>query len=255
MKLGVCGSPDIAAPAHQAGFDFFEGSVQAMLQPMAPRETFLKALEAVKASPLPCPVCNMFLPGTLNVVGTAIDTAAVEAYVATACERAAEAGVDTIVFGSGGARKVPEGFDKDQAHAQLRDFLLLTAPYAAKNGVTIAVEPLRFAECNIYNTVSECAAAVREVNRPSIRLLVDGYHWAHNDEPAADIEAAAPLFRHMHVATQPNRLAPGAEPCSRLPLFLDTVRRIGYQGRMSVEGKISPEHLPEAARLLRAMEN
>ncbi|MDD5708285.1 MAG: TIM barrel protein, partial [Kiritimatiellae bacterium] len=250
----VCGAPPCAKVAKQAGFDYFEWSVQGFLQPQSDRAAFLEALAAARAAPLPCPVCNGFLPGTLKIVGPQVDATAVEAYVATACARAAEAGVDTIVFGSGGARQVPDGFDRKQAEAQIAAFLKLLSPHARQHGVTIAVEPLRFAECNILNTVAECAAAVRAADSPAIRLLVDGYHWACNAEATADIMAAAPLFCHMHVATQANRRTPGAEPCEALPRFLAAVRQIGYRGRMSIEGRIDmPEtELPAAARMLRS---
>jgi sugar phosphate isomerase/epimerase len=238
MKFGVCGSPEIAVVAANAGFDYFEWSVQGFLQPQADSADFLKALEAVRAAPLPCPVCNCFLPGSLKIAGPDVNAAAIEVYVAVACERAAVAGVDTIVFGSGGARQIPEGFDRAEAERQILAFLKLLAPIAARHGVVIAIEPLRHAECNVLNTVAECARMTTLADHAAIRLLVDGYHWACNGEAEADIVAAAPLFRHMHVATQANRRPPGAESCQALPRFMKTVRQIGYDGRLSIEGRI-----------------
>ncbi len=253
MTFGVCGAPDCATAAQKAGFDYFEWSVQAFLQPRAEEARFREALEAVRSAPLPCPVCNCFLPGDLKVVGPAVDTAALEAYAVTACERAAIAGVDTIVFGSGGARAIPEGFDRSRAEAQILAFLELLAPVASRSGVCIVIEPLRFQECNILNTVAESARMTRAAGADSIRLLVDGYHWACNGESEADILAAAPLFRHMHVATQANRRTPGAEPCAALPRFLGAVRASGYAGRMSIEGRIEQpaDELPVALGLMR----
>lgn len=253
MKIGVCGGPGVAAEAARAGFDYFEWSVQTFLQPQADRAAFLRALEQVRAAPLPCEVCNCLLPASLKVVGPQVDLPALERYVAVACERAAEAGVAIIVFGSGGARMVPEDFERGQAGEQLAAFLRLAALPAQRHGVTIVVEPLRRAECNIYNTVSECAAAVRAAQSPAIRLLADSYHWAQNGETADDIVAAAPLLRHLHVATAANRRAPGAEPCPALDTFLATVRRIDYRGRISFEGKLgdAAAELPAAAAVLR----
>ena len=254
MNIGVCGAPSLAAAAARAGFDYFEWSVQTFLQPLAEASAFEQARAAVKAAPLPCPVCNCFLPGELKVTGPAVDNAALDAYAATACARAATAGVDTIVFGSGAARQVPEGFDRAEAERQIVAFLKRLGPVARRHGVVIAIEPLRTAECNILNTVAECARLTRRVDDPAIRLLVDGYHWASNAEAEADIVAAAPLFRHMHVATRANRRAPGAEPCEAVPRFLRTVRQIGYAGRLSFEGRLvdPAAELPAAAARLRA---
>jgi sugar phosphate isomerase/epimerase len=254
MIIGVCGSPDVAAPAAAAGFDYFEWSVQAFLQPRAEAARFEAALAAVKAAPLSCPVCNGFLPGDLKVTGPAVDVAALDDYTATACARAAAAGVDTIVFGSGGARQVPDGFDRVEAERQILAFLKRLGPVARRHGVVIVIEPLRTAECNILNTVAECARLTRLVDDANIRLLVDGYHWACNGEAESDIVAAAPLFRHMHIATKANRRTPGAEPCEALPRFLQTVRQIGYTGRLSFEGRIDDPatELPVTAARLRA---
>lgn len=255
MKYGVCGSPECAPVAAQAGYDYFEWSVQAFLQPRADEALFQKALEAVKASPLPSPVCNCFLPGDLKVVGPNVDTAALTAYVTTACARAAVAGVDMIVFGSGGARAIPEGFDRARAEAQILAFLNMLAPIAAQNGVCIVIEPLRFKECNILNTVAEGAKMARAARADAIQLLVDSYHWACNGEAEKDIVDAAPLFRHMHIATQANRRTPGAEPCEALPRFLKTVRSIGYTGRLSIEGRIDnpAAELPVALKLMKSI--
>ena len=254
MKFGICGSPESAVAAAQAGYDYFEWSVQAFLQPRADDAKFQEALAAVKAAPLPAPVCNCFLPGDLKVVGPLVDAGALKAYVTVACQRAAVAGVDTIVFGSGGARAIPEGFDRAKAESQILAFLSMLAPIAAANHVCVVIEPLRFSECNVLNTVAESAKMTRAANAASIQLLVDGYHWACNGESEADIVAAAPLFRHMHVATQANRRTPGAEPCTALPRFLKTVAQIGYTGRLSIEGKIENPavELPVALKLMKA---
>ncbi len=253
MQFGVCGGPGIAAAAAAAGMAYVEGSVQALLKPREARSAFLEAWSAFRATGLPCPVCNCFLPGDLKIVGPVVDLAAIEQYVATACARAQEAAVDTIVFGSGGARQIPEGFPRERAMAQLADFLRCAAVQASRHDVTIVIEPLRRVECNVLNTVDESAALVTEVASPAIRLLVDGYHWAHNGESPDVITRHVALFAHMHVATRPNRRPPGAEPCADLATFLSAVRESGYQGRMSVEGKIDqPEtELPIAVARLR----
>ena len=56
---------------------------------------------------------------------------------------AKELGLKIIVFGSGGARKVPEGFSQDEAYKQLVEFAKRIAPEAKKRGIVVAVEPLR----------------------------------------------------------------------------------------------------------------
>jgi sugar phosphate isomerase/epimerase len=253
MRFGVCGGPEMAETAAVAGYDYFEWGVQALLKPREPRAAFLDARARAASAALPCEACNVFLPADLKIVGPVVDTPAIDTYVRTACERAAEARLATIVFGSGGARRIPDGFPRERAMDQIHAFLELAARHAESAGITIVVEPLRRQECNVLNTVDECAEVVRKARSPAIRLLVDDYHWAHNGETAASIEQQAPLFRHMHVSTKPNRRTPAAEPCPDLEAFLATVRKIGYGGRISIEASIQnpAAELPAALRLMK----
>jgi len=114
----------------------------------------------------------------------------------------------------------------------------VVAPAAQRHGVTMVVEPLNRSECNVLNTVAEAAAFVREVAHPSVRLLVDAFHWRRENETASAIVEAGDLIRHVHIATAKNRLAPGLEPQDFGPFF-GALRQIGYDGRVSVEARFN----------------
>lgn len=252
MQYGVCVGPEHAALAARLGYDFFEMTVGGLLKPAEAEEAFAAVLAEVRRAPIPCPVVNCFVPGNLPIVGPQVDLGALERHVRTVCRRGQAAGLDTIVFGSGGARRIPEGFDRGQAGQQLVAFGRLAAAIAEEHGITLAVEPLNRKECNVLVTVGESADYVRAVNHPGCKLLVDGYHWALDHDSAADIVAAGPLFRHTHIATVPSRLCPGAEPCD-FSAFFTALRQGGYDGRLSIEAKINqPEQdLRVALQVLR----
>ena len=254
MQFGVCCDPAMTGCAATAGYDFAEWSVGALLKPREPQGAFLAALEAVRGAKLPFPVVNCFVPADLKITGPDVDRSELLKYVATAFERAELAGVETIVFGSGGARRIPEGFSSEAAHDQLVWFGSMVAPVARRHGVTVVVEPLNSMECNVLTTVRECAALVREVDHPGLRLLVDAYHLLRDNDSCEDIVANGDLFAHVHIATVANRLAPGAEPCDFVPFF-NALTRAGYNGRVSIEATIqSPEKdLPEAITLMRGL--
>ena len=165
-----------------------------------------------------------------------MDPQALKRYVVTAFERAERAGVETIVFGSGWARRVPEAYNPEDAWKQLLDFGRMTAPIAAEYGITVVVEPLNRRECNIFTSVGECAEYVRQVNLPNLRLLVDAYHWAVEKDSYQDLVDALPLIHHAHIATYESRMAPGLEPCDFSPFF-QALSDGGYAGRLSIEGK------------------
>jgi sugar phosphate isomerase/epimerase len=76
-------------------------------------------------------------------------------------------GVRLIVFGSSGARQVPEGFSKKEAFEQLVDFGKRTGPEARARDITIAIEPQRREESNIINNTAEALAWVEAVTTPT----------------------------------------------------------------------------------------
>jgi sugar phosphate isomerase/epimerase len=55
----------------------------------------------------------------------------------------------------------------------------------------------------------------------------------------------------VHIATVKNRLAPGVEPCDLAPFFV-ALAKGGYDGRISIEAKISnpATDLPTARSLM-----
>ena len=118
-------------------------------------------------------------------------------------------GIKTLVFGSGGAHNVPDGFDRNRTYTQIVDFLKMIAPIAQVNSITIVIEPLNKKECNIINSVAEAMTYVKEFDHPNIRCLVDSYHFWLENESLADLEKAMPSIAHVHVADSDGRTAPG----------------------------------------------
>jgi sugar phosphate isomerase/epimerase len=255
MKFGVCGNQELARAARAAGFDFMEGTVEPLLCPREPEAAFEASLAALKASALAFTAVNVFLPGAFKITGPAVDSSVLEPYARTTFRRAARAGIRTVVLGSGGARNVPEGFDRRRARAQIVEFCRLIAPAAQEYGITVAIEPLHRQASNILNTVREAADVVREVDHPAIRLLVDSYHWAVDGDSADDIVRHGDLLRHVHVGTTAKRLAPGAEPCD-FAVFFKALAEAGYQGNVSIEASLPepPVDLPRALATMRGLE-
>ena len=139
-----------------------------------------------------------------------------------------------IVFGSAGARMVPEGFSQAKAFEQYVDLLRQFGPLAEEQGVTLVVEPLNRGECNLVNTILEGAEAVRRANLPSVKLLVDLFHMLRNGESPDDIVKVGPLIRHAHLAENKDRAAPGIHGDDFRP-FLKALRKTGYNARLALE--------------------
>lgn len=254
MEFGVCGGPEVAEAAAAAGFDFAEWNVASLLNPRETEEVFASGLEARRQIPLDYPVANGFVPGKLKITGPDVEEQVLADYVAVTMARAERAGVGIIVFGSGGARGVPDGFDRQRAHDQLVAFCRMTGPLAADHGVTVVVEPLNSGECNVITTVAEGARLVEETDHPAVRLLADGYHMLRENDNWADLVRYGHLLAHVHLATRENRRAPAAEPEEFGPFF-DALRQAGYSGRVSIEARLqdASSELPAALTEMRRL--
>lgn len=233
LRLGVCCGIDHVEAIAAAGFDYIEGGFGWLAGLSEPE--FRDLLKKSADAPIGFEAFNGMLPGTFRLTGEAADLTPVRPFIRRGFERAARLGGRVVVFGSGGARHVPEGFPIARAYEQLGEYLYMVEKEIAPFGITLAVEPLRAQECNIFNYVSECAAFARHLNLPHIRVLADQYHMYYLDEGAAAIEDAGALMAHCHIANPIERIfpAPGDE-FDYAPFFL-ALHRIGYTGRVSVE--------------------
>lgn len=242
MKIGLCYDPlkTLGWPSLPA--DYLEANVQALLMPEAAEADFEPVARGLAGLAGRIPAANCFLPADLKITGPDADHARLARYADTAFRRAARIGVRFIVFGSGGARQVPDGWPLAEGFEQFVRALEICAPLAAKHGVVLVVEPLNRAECNLVNTVLEGAAAVARVNHPNVRLLVDIFHMLRNDESPDDIVKAGPWIAHAHVAEKADRTAPGVAGDDFRP-FLAALKRAGYAGLLSIESKlgVAPE--------------
>jgi D-psicose/D-tagatose/L-ribulose 3-epimerase len=182
---------------------------------------------------------NWFLPGSdIKLTGPDVDPAKVRAYVEKSLALAESFGAKVIVFGSPGARTVPDGFPREQAWAQLKDFLKTCADVIESRGygMVIGIEALRKPETNIINSIAESSKLAREVNHPKIRIIVDFYHLAFEHEDPAVILQARDLIVHLQIADPRERMFPTSEAGEpRYAAFFSNLRKIGYQGRISIE--------------------
>ncbi len=243
MQFGICGGPDTFA-AKPDGMDYLECTVGNML----PREddaAFEAALPKLQGACAPFQAANCFLPGDLKSTGPDVDSGALDAYVATAFARAEKVGITRIVFGSGGSREVPDGFDKEEAFAQLVAHCKRFGKIAAKHNITIVIEPLQVAECNIINTVREGTKLAKAVDHPNVKVLADFYHMACDGEGPDAIVEAGDLLQHVHVAEKEKRTAPGMEGDDLRP-YLKALKDIGYNGMVSIEASLGDDAAAQA---------
>lgn len=240
MRLGICMAIENLIEAHAAGFDYVEISAPHLL-PDAGEADFACYRARALSSPLGVESCNCFLPAQHRVVGPEVDLHAVGVYMEIVLRRLAEVGGKVMVFGSGGARHIPDGFPFEEARSQFCAAAQLAGAIAARYDVIIALEPLAFSECNLLNRVEDAMALVVRINHPHVRVLADSYHMLAVGESFESIPIAGSLLAHVHV-DMPDLAAYQSGVPSPFPAFFAALRQAGYTGRVSIENhSFTPE--------------
>ncbi|MBQ2818388.1 MAG: sugar phosphate isomerase/epimerase [Clostridia bacterium] len=181
-------------------------------------------------------VFNSFVPPVYPLLGDSVDEEKIENYLDLAVSRVKECGGEIIIFGSGAARRRPEGFPVEKGEEQLYRFLELCEKYAAKYGVIVCIEPLNSKETNIILSVREGYDIWKKANHPHVWLLADCFHMGTEGESFDSINYAADALKHVHIADL-NRVIPG-DPCENgidFAAFFKKLREVGYTGRVSTE--------------------
>ncbi len=230
-------------------FDYAELSLAHLAA--LPDEEFRGLAGRVERSGLRCEACNNFFPPSVRLTGPDASLPAALDYAARAIGRAARLGVCTIVFGSAAAKNVPRGYGHGAAWSQIVELLQRLGPMARQHELTIAIEPISRAESNIVNHAAEGLQLMREVNHPSVRLLVDYYHLMREREDPAIILEAGDAIRHVHIASLARRAFPTRWEEDFTPFFA-CLRRIRYEGRCSIEA-FTEDFTADARLALRAL--
>lgn len=233
LPLGVCTSYDKAGLLKKLGYSFVEESVGRFLIPDT-ADQYEKNRSLLRETSVPVRSYIYFFPGSLKSVGPDTHHEAILQRADLALGRAKACGSKNIVFGSGGSRAIPDGFDRDNAKAQHIDLCRKMAPLAEKHGVTLAVEPLNRGETNFINSLADGVEIIRAVNNPWFKLQCDIYHMLRENESPDQIVKYGQYITHCHVAEKESRTAPGVKGDDFRPYFR-ALKQINYQGGLSLE--------------------
>ena len=220
--------------AAQAGFAYVEPPLAEFMN--LEEETLLQVERLLKNDKIRVDAfCNLF-PASLRLTGPEADLKKADGYMEQALQLAARFGASRVVFGSGAARWVPEGFSRKQAFEQLVILTEHMAKIAEKNGIVVAIEPLNRGECNIINTFREGCHLAERVNHPNIRVMADYYHFTLEQDCLEDLEHYGKQYLvHVHFAEVQGRSYPSRQR-REYKSFIRALQKAGYGERISCEG-------------------
>lgn len=253
MRFGVCYDLKDTALIASLGFDYIEGNA-AQIAAMD-EDGFESLKNNVLSSTIRAEAFCILFPGGLKLTGPAANDTATARYLDALFPRLKALGAETVVFGSGGARAVPEGFDRAAAWHQLVRAGRILGEKGEEHGITVALEPLYKKGSNIVNTQLEGLALVSDVDRPRFRILSDYFHLYEAGESTAEVAACGPLLAHTHIVDPVGRRCPREGDGINYDEFFAGLAAAGYRGRISYEGPFvnAAQELPETLRLLKKL--
>lgn len=239
IKIGVCGPSRQLPEAVRYGFDYLELPAAEIAD--MDEAAFQSFKQAVLSSPIRCESFNSFIR-KLRVVGDDVQRQELDAYLESTLERCRQLGGKIIVWGSASSRNVEEGYSRERAWEQIQSFLRRAGDIARPKGLVIAIEPLRRQESNIINTGAEALRLVHEVHHPNVKMIIDYYHLCEENEDPEIVWKARKEIVHFHFANPRGRVWP-KDPSedAEYARFFEMVKKIGFQGGMSIEARGSFE--------------
>lgn len=233
--LGIVAPIEQDSLIYAAGFHMLGESVGRMLSPSLTEEQFQLNLARIKNAKCKVYLCNIFISGGMKIAGPNVDEKKVLAYADTVFLRARKAGLTFIVLGSGGARRIPNGYDPQKAQTDFAVLCRKLAEVAKKHKIVIALESLETVETNFLLTLKSAADVVRAVNHPNFKLNADIFHMMREGESPQSIVDAGDLLVYCEIAEKLRRSLPGVLGDDFKP-YLRALRKAKYKGHIFIEG-------------------
>lgn len=166
-----------------------------------------------------------------SIWGSDAERQALLDYTEAAAVFAEAAGCPNLVFGCPRNRNKPEGAD----NAAAEEFFRAAADACARHGAVLALEPNPpIYNTNFLNTTAECAAFLRKMDHPALRMNLDMGTMIENKEDVELVRENIDLINHIHVSR------PGLAPVQPLALHRRLARMLHdtrYEGWVSIEMK------------------
>lgn len=234
-QLGVATAITFDSILNKAGYKFIVEAVPQIASPVSISDSaFHYKLRQLNKLALPVYALNIFIPGDLKLVGPNVNEQAILDYTQKVFTRCKQAGINLMVWGSGGARRIPEGYSKEKARQEFVHVAKKIAEQAEQYEIILALENLNQQETNFINTVTEALEIVKQVNHKNFRLCADIYHMLRENEPATVLLQTKGYLVHCDIAEKENRTPPGTAGDDFTP-YLKALKQIGYSGKIVLE--------------------
>ncbi|HOW23747.1 MAG TPA: sugar phosphate isomerase/epimerase family protein [Sedimentibacter sp.] len=218
-------------------FDFVE--LPAMTISQIPEEIFEKLKDELQINKLNCDYVTNIFPKDLSVIGHDSDTKKIENYLDGLIPRLEKIGCKGIVFGSGYARRLPDGASSSFGDYCMQKLIVdVLLPKLEKSRMKVLIEPLHPELCNYLNTIEHAAKICKMCDSPYVGIVADSYNLMYYKKTPEEIAKYASYIWHVHLS-ESDRRAPGNNPSEDLKRFILALRKAKYKGSISLECQMS----------------
>lgn len=201
------------------------------------KEEFDRSAREIEKKEFKIISANGFIPPEYAICKDGYDLDALKKYVGKAIERMSYFACPKIVFGSGKARALEEGYGIEKGKNQFFEFLETACEMTDKAGMKLVMEPLNSGETNFLTTVKEGYDVAMMSGAKNCGVLCDFYHFSLEKEPLEDLEYAKDRLWHIHIACPDNRVPPKEGDGTDYAPFFNKLKEIGYDSVVTLESK------------------
>lgn len=179
---------------------------------------------------------NCFVPSELKIIE---DTPKMWEYINKAFWRMEKLSAEIIVFGSGGARRVPDSMPFEKGLEKLEEFIIKCNELAKKHNIILALEPLNHNESNFLLTVKSAYDLCSKLNLSNVKILADIFHMHVENEDFSVINTTVDKICHVHINNPLTRTCPTREENKYIRSFAETLIDAGYNKTVTIESAYS----------------
>lgn len=133
-----------------------------------------------------------------------------------------------------GRTSKPQGKTIEELRKNVIYNLRIAAEYALKKGINLAIETINRYETYFVNNILDALNLIDEINHPAVGVMADVFHMNIEERSITEsIMIAKDKLLHVHLADN-TREAAGLG-CTDFKEILRTLKKIGYQGSLTME--------------------
>ena len=115
--------------------------------------------------------------------------------------------------------------------------------YAAERGLEIVLELEPF-DLSLLNTLDEMVRFLDDTNHPAVKANIDISHMVLSDSPAEKLDLLKGRAGHVHISDCDGKVhgdLPPGRGVVDFPPYLDAIRRLDFDGAISLELEYAPD--------------